>query len=114
MERRSSGVNASNPFSVMISSNAIRWELSWLCLGAVYAPILIDSPSERRRSSLANSAQFLLRPYLPPAIAKAVLKPVCQSRMVPPVSKVKAFKPPKVNAKISSSIDHCKRIYLSC
>ena len=100
MERRSSEVNASSPFSAIISSSAIRWESSWLCSGGVCSPMLIVRPNERRRSSLANPAQSRLRPCLAPAFAKALLKPVCQSRMVPPVSNVRALTSSKVNAKV--------------
>ena len=100
MERRSSEVNASSPFSIIISSSAIRWESSWLCSGGVCSPMLIVRPNERRRSSLANPAQSRSRPCLAPAFAKALLKPVCQSRMVPPVSNVRALTSSKINAKV--------------
>ncbi len=53
--------------------------------------MLIVRPNERRRSSLANPGQSRSRPCLAPAFAKTLLKPVCQSRMVPPVSNVRAF-----------------------
>ena len=37
------------------------------------------------------AGQSFSNPCLVPALANALLNPVCQSRMVPPVSKVRAF-----------------------
>src|SRR5437016_14683961 len=46
---------------------------------------------ERRRYALVSVAQSACRPWRAPAAAKARLRPWCQSRMVPPVSKVSAL-----------------------
>src|SRR5258706_6730176 len=47
--------------------------------------------SERRRYSLVTGAQSAFRPRAAPAAANALLMPRCQSRIVPPVSKVSAL-----------------------
>src|SRR6516165_9722943 len=44
-----------------------------------------------RRNSLASAAQSLVSPWRAPAYARAVRILVCQSRIVPPVSKVSAL-----------------------
>src|SRR5260221_10745026 len=46
---------------------------------------------ERRRYSFVTALQSAFRPRAAPAAAKALLMPRCQSRIVPPVSKVSAF-----------------------
>src|SRR2546428_4808901 len=66
----------------------------WRCTSSILnvgCSALSMACKERRRYSLVSAAQSACRPWRAPAAAKARLRPWCQSRMVPPVSQVRAL-----------------------
>src|SRR5262245_15707654 len=88
MVSRSAAVKASSPDSAIIVSSIWRCTSSILYVGC---SALSMACKERRRYSLVRLAQSACRPRRAAAAVKARLRPWCQSRMVPPVSKVRAL-----------------------
>jgi hypothetical protein len=88
MASRSSAVKACKPNSVSTASSIARCTSSLVHVGCSAASIACK---ERRRYSFVMVGQSACRPRRAPAVAKARLMPWCQSRMVPPVSKVSAL-----------------------
>src|SRR5579862_3339517 len=83
MARRSSGEKAPIAASPSNSSSTSRCTSSMLKPGST-APII--RRSARRRYSLANSCQSPSTPRRAPHSPSAATRPLCQSRIVPPVS----------------------------
>ena len=84
----SGAVKASSPDSATMVSSIWRCTSSILNVGC---SALSMACMERRRYSLIIFPQSACMPWRAPAAAKARLRPWCQSRMVPPVSKVSAL-----------------------
>src|SRR5260370_11472869 len=85
---RSSAVRPDHPNSVASSSSTRRCTSSMLKSGQILRVIIL---SARRRYSLVAAAQSAAMPRRAPAAAKAAAMPRCQSRIVPPVSKVRTL-----------------------
>src|SRR5262245_57545138 len=85
---RSSAVKAVRANSSITSSSTRRCTSSMLNEGLTALTIIW---SDRRRYSLVIAGQSAQRPCCAPACAKAWQSPVCQSRIVPPVSNVSAL-----------------------
>ena len=89
--RRSSSDAEPKSFSSNISSKVELCAPSKLYVGGAFSPRLIIFFSDLRLRSFASVVQSFSTPYLSPRFFNALVNPVCQSRMVPPVSNVKAL-----------------------
>ena len=88
MPTRSSSVKADQPCSAASSSSTRRCTSSMLKSGRTWRVMPL---SARRRYSLVAAGQSATTPRRAPAAASAAAMPRCQSRIVPPVSKVSAL-----------------------
>ena len=91
MKRLSVSVNCVSLFSKINSLRISACTSSKFLVAGADCPWLSIAASVRRLNSLVNSPQSNLILYFFPIVSKAVLNPVCQSRIVPPVSNVRAL-----------------------
>src|SRR5262245_38881568 len=106
MLSRSAAVNAVRANSSITPSSMRRCTSSMLNEGLTALTIIL---SDRRRYSLVIAGQSAERPCCAPACVKAWQRPVCQSRIVPPVSNVSAL----MSASISSPPFSCATLQAS-